>query len=133
MPAAARCGSSTIARRARPQTTRSPSGIRVGSHQNASLTKRLKRSGGSNVSRGSALTVPRTVCSPRGTGPLVELGYVVIDVAEVVFETRLADKAVDGVQRLRRVGGQGLVLHQLGSNHSHLPRSHASRSWIGSG
>jgi hypothetical protein len=48
----------------RPHTTRSPAGIFCGSRQNASLTNRLNRSGGSNVSRGSALTSPRTVCSP---------------------------------------------------------------------
>lgn len=45
-------------------TTCRPSGISRGLRQNASLTKRLNRSGGSNVVRGSALTVPRTVCSP---------------------------------------------------------------------
>lgn len=46
------------------QTIRKPSGVRSGSHQNASRAKRLNRSGGSNVSRGSAFTWPRTVCRP---------------------------------------------------------------------
>jgi hypothetical protein len=47
----------------RPHTTCSPSGIRSGSRQKASLTNRLNRSGGSNVARGSAFTVLATVCS----------------------------------------------------------------------
>ena len=49
---------------------------------------------------------------PRSSGAFVELGDVVIDVVEVVLESRLADKGVDGVHRLGRVGGQGFVLDQ---------------------
>jgi hypothetical protein len=48
----------------RPHTTCSPSGTFCGSRQKASLTKRLNRSGGSKLARGSALTVRPTVCSP---------------------------------------------------------------------
>ena len=47
---------------------------------------------------------------PRCAGTFVELGDVVIDVVEVVLESRLAEKGVDGVQSLGRVGGEGLVL-----------------------
>lgn len=41
-----------------------PSGMRSGSRQKASSTKRSKRSGGSRVARGSARTEAPTVCSP---------------------------------------------------------------------
>ena len=96
----------------RPHTTCSPAGIRCGSRQNASLTNRLNKSGGSNVSRGWALTVPGHGVQAGSACTFVEFGDVVVDVVEVVLEGRLAEKRVNGVHRLDRVGGQGLILHQ---------------------
>src|ERR1700761_1589710 len=49
---------------------------------------------------------------PRSAGPFVEFPDVVVDVVEIVLESRLVDEGVDGVHRLGRVGGQGFVLDQ---------------------
>ena len=75
------------------QTIRRPGGLRFGSRQNASCTKRLNKSGGSSVGRGSALTVPRTVCRPGVPARMLEFSTSVVDVVEVVSEGGLSRKS----------------------------------------